>query len=478
MKTLLISVFDSNMVRNILRTDVLSTLAQDASFGKIILLVHPLKLEEYRKEFGSDTILLDSYPSNLPSKAELFTWFLVRHSIHTKNVRAKIDELYYNAGGGWLMRLAKHLVARAIFEMTLIPVIDRMVRALTKMAHPGTVFDAILDRYKPDLVFLPTIFATNDVRLLTRCKKRSIPTIGMIKSWDNLIGKDPLLVWPDRLIVHNDLVKDYAVSMHRYPEDRIFVSGVPQMDIYADPSFPFSREEFFRTLGLDPEKKLIVYAAVGKLISFHEFDTIRMLADLVVSNKLECPSQLLVRLHPAYPSDEAKLGALPGVTIVRPGTEGMERNPLRFDFEFRHDETRDLATTMDVADVVIQSGSTMAIDAACFDTPIISLGLDGYQEDEKQERSARRLLVKDHFKRILDTGGAPAVYTHKELVTLLNLYLADPSLDHEGRMRIVREQCFKLDGKSGKRIAHYISSFARLLPGSSTGTTERASIHI
>jgi len=156
----------------------------------------------------------------------------------------------------------------------------------------------------------------------------------------------------------------------------------------------------------------------------------------------------------------------------------MERNPLRFDFEFRHDETRDLATTMDVADVVIQSGSTMAIDAACFDTPIISLGLDGYQEDEKQERSARRLLVKDHFKRILDTGGAPAVYTHKELVTLLNLYLADPSLDHEGRMRIVREQCFKLDGKSGKRIAHYISSFARLLPGSSTGTTERASIHI
>lgn len=453
------------MVRNILRTDVLSLLVEDVSFEKIILLVHPLKLEEYQKEFGSDKIIIDSYPSNLPSKAELFTWFLVRHAIHTKNVRAKIDELYYNAGGGWSIRLAKHLVARAVFNLTRIRVIDRLVRAITKLAHSGTVFESILEHHKPDVVFLPTIFATNDVRLLSCCKRRAIPTIGMVKSWDNLIGKDPLLVWPDRLIVHNDLVKNYAMSMHAYPEDRIFVSGLPQMDVYADPSFPASRKEFFRRYGLDPEKKLLVYAAVGKLISLHEFDTIRMLADLVISDELEYPSQLFVRLHPAYPSDEEKLGLLPGVTVVRPGTEGMERNPLRFDFEFRHDETRDLATTLAVADVVIQSGSTMAIDAACFDTPIISLGLDGYQEDELQERSARRLLVKDHFKRILDTGGAPAVYTHAELLTLINAYLSDPSLDHEGRMRIVEEQCFKLDGKSGERIADYICSFAKHLDG-------------
>ena len=278
----------------------------------------------------------------------------------------------------------------------------------------------------------------------------------MIKSWDNLIGKDPLLLWPDRLIVHNEIVKRYAITMHRYPERRIYVSGIPQMDVYVHTENLPSKEVFFQRLGLNPHKRLIVYSAVGKLISYHEPEIISYLGALICSGKISEDLQFLVRLHPAYPSDEANFKTQQGMVVMRPGKVGIERNPLRFDFEFDKEEAEELMATLLYADVLIQSGSTMAIDAACFNTPIISLGYDGPYVNERTERSTRRLLVKDHFKLILDTGGTRAVYSEAELITAIRTYLTDPHKDSEGRARIVSEQCYKLDGKSGKRIGDYL----------------------
>lgn len=455
MRTLLIPVFDSNMVRNILRTDVLSTLQKEASLSRIILLVHASKLEAYRHEFGNEKILLDTYPLDTPTRAELLTWFMVRHAIHTKNVRAKISEFLFNPQDSKPKRLMKFVVALAIFHATRVRLIDRALRRLAMWAHSEESFSTVIEKYDPDLVFLPTTFGMNDVRLLKYCISRNIPTVGMIKSWDNLLGKDPLLFWPDRLIVHNELVKGYAMDMHGYPEERIFVSGIPQMDVYVEKDFAPPREEFLKGLHLDPDKMLIVYTAVGILISYHEVSVIRTITDIVSSGELEQQAQLLVRLHPAYPSDDEQIRAIPGITIVRPGHLGAEGNPLRFDFEFLAEDTRALVSTMKYADVVLQSGSTIAIDAACFDTPIISIGFDGDVQDVP-ERSARRLLIKDHFKMILDTGGTRPVFSREELVSTLNGYLADRSLDRTGRERIVREQCYKLDGQSGKRIGDYL----------------------
>jgi len=278
----------------------------------------------------------------------------------------------------------------------------------------------------------------------------------MIKSWDNLIGKDPLLLWPDRLIVHNEIVKQYAVSMHSYPEDRIFISGLPQLDVYVRNNNIRTRKDFLSSLGIDPSAVLIVYSAVGKLISYHEPEVIKYLSNLINSGNVVAGAHLLVRLHPAYPSDESLLGDLPNTTIVRPGQVGVDNNPLRFDFEFNTEETNVLMETLKWADVLIQSGSTMAIDAACFDTPIISLGFDGYIDNEKQEFSNRRLLIKDHYQRILDTKGTKEVYTERELVAAIQEYVKHPELDRDGRAAIVREQCYRLDGKSGSRIGEYI----------------------
>ncbi|MBU0750272.1 CDP-glycerol glycerophosphotransferase family protein, partial [Patescibacteria group bacterium] len=254
-------------------------------------------------------------------------------------------------------------------------------------------------------------------------------------------------------------VKQYAISMHSYPEERIFISGLPQLDVYVTNNRIRTRDQFLSSLGIDPKALLIVYSAVGKLISYHEPEVIQYLSELIGSGGVVKDAHLLVRLHPAYPSDEGLLKELPNTTIIRPGRVGVDDNPLRFDFEFDSEETTALMETLKWADVLIQSGSTMAIDAACFDTPIISLGFDGYIENEKLEFSNRRLLIKDHYQRILDTGGTKEVYTEKELISAIQEYIRHPEADKAGRARIVDEQCYRLDGKSGRRVGEYILTY-------------------
>jgi hypothetical protein len=48
----------------------------------------------------------------------------------------------------------------------------------------------------------------------------------------------------------------------------------------------------------------------------------------------------------------------------------------------------------------------------------------------------------------------------EELLKYINMYLENPSLDKEGRKRIINEQCYKLDGRSGERIGEKIHSLS------------------
>jgi hypothetical protein len=456
-KTLLMSVFDGNMVRNILRTDVLTLLVESPELNKIVVLCHPSKVNLYREEFKNEKLVFEAYPSTIPKFSDIIAGFIIRHIIHTNNVRAKIDELRDRAAGSYLARLCKYFIALIIFYTSQVSLIDRLYRACAIWLYDDRPFESVLRRHTPDLVFLPTIFGNNDIRLLKRCTRLGVKNVGMIKSWDNLLGKDALLIWPDRLIVHNEIVKGYATSMYGFPTSRIFISGIPQFDIYAHLDKLPSKEAFLESMQLDPAKKLLVYSCMGRWISLHELEIVRLLAEIVQTpGKLSVPSQLLVRLHPAYPSEDVLMGTIPGIRVVRPGMVDKDRNPERFDFEFHQKDTIELMATLKYADVLMNSGSTMTIDAACFDTPIINIAFDGKMGKDVFVRSAERLLKKDHYLPILATGGVSVAHTEEELIAQIDEYVCNRQKNHGGRQRIVDEQCFRMDGQSGSRIAHFI----------------------
>ncbi|MDP3727754.1 MAG: hypothetical protein Q8R35_03925, partial [bacterium] len=58
-----------------------------------------------------------------------------------------------------------------------------------------------------------------------------------------------------------------------------------------------------------------------------------------------------------------------------------------------------------------------------------------------------------HYAKAVATGAIRLARSQEELIAAINAYLADPALDREKRERLIRMQCWRVDGKAGERIA-------------------------
>ena len=117
---------------------------------------------------------------------------------------------------------------------------------------------------------------------------------------------------------------------------------------------------------------------------------------------------------------------------------------------------RHLANTMAHSDVVVQVASTIAIEAAIFDTPVVNISFDG-ETPTPFVRSALRYTQFTHFANILKRGAVRDARTPDAMVTHIADYLDNPSLDREGRRQVVLDQCQFLDGRAADRVANFVS---------------------
>ncbi len=237
-QTILIDIFDRGTVRNILRENFLDVIR--ARRVRLVLLVHEGRREEIERQFMGEDIIVDVRPNILGTPMENAALFVARNSIPTHTVRQIQEE---GLDGSGRLRLDKYLLARVLHFLGQSHLYQSFLKFFLPLFFRGSLYADILARHRPDLVFIPTVYTVTDLRLLKEARRRRISTVGMIKSWDNLTSKDGLLIPPDHLIVHNEIVRDEAVTMHRFPGHKIFVSGVPQFDDYADPSI-IPREGF------------------------------------------------------------------------------------------------------------------------------------------------------------------------------------------------------------------------------------------
>jgi CDP-glycerol glycerophosphotransferase (TagB/SpsB family) len=113
------------------------------------------------------------------------------------------------------------------------------------------------------------------------------------------------------------------------------------------------------------------------------------------------------------------------------------------------------------ADVVINLSSTVTVDAAIFDKPVVNLDFDPQPSRDDQQ------LVKDinhkwnHFRPIAESGGVWLVNDIDEMVDAVRTYLRHPELHREQRQWIAEYVCGHVDGRCGERMAAAIHDFAR-----------------
>jgi len=448
-KKILITVYDSVVAKNLLRTSVLDELL--ASGARVIILPPANRAEIYKKEF-------ESYENVEVEMGEFWIYSHMReilaniflYSIPTRFMRIRQVDRFWNKG-----KYFHYLFVSTLRILGRFRLVKWKIRMFEKFLPTPSVIKRVYDKWQPDLVFCTTMIDWREYALLNYAKKKGSKTVGMVKSWDNLTSKAFMRVFPDKLIVHQKIQVEEAVNLYRYPREQIIVTGLPQFDEYLDSGFVDTRENFFAEMKLDLDKKLILFAPAGDWMTPHDKEVLAMMLGWIDGGKLG-NTQILLRLHPAYESRTEELAGASNLVVERPGTI-LHKGGEKLQFELDRSDARHLATSIYHSNVTINSASTMTIEAAVFGKPVILIGFDG-DTTEEYWNSVIRYYDREHYVPIIETGGAPLVKSKEKFLETLQRYLKDPTIHKEGRKRIVEQQCYKLDGQSGKRVASAVMS--------------------
>ena len=452
---LLWSVPNGSSAGNVLRSGVLARVLDHIADARVVLM-SPLAADPaFTSEFAHPRVSFELLPPHVPAglEARLLGIIQARYLEGRKTETLRIKLAASHAGTALRHRRLKAILGRIVAPHgsgRWYDWADRLV------ADPAV--DRVFDRHRPTLVAVATpglIFA--EVPLLRTARRHRIPTIAVDLSWDNLTNKLFPIRRVDRMIVWNSTMRREARELHGYRLEEVDVAGPPQFDGYFNGTPRSTRAAFCRRVGLDPDRYILTLTTIpAEAYPRHDLLIDRLL-DATRSGAIGPPCDLLVRLHPR---DELRtyerFAGTPHLVIEKPFRE-TARAGDGHNVDVAADNMRHLADTMCHSDVVINVASTIAIEAAVFDTPVVNIAFD---EDDAETRpflaSPLRYYSYTHYQQIVRAGAVRIAKSAGEAIDLINGYLADPSRDRAGRRRVVAEQCEFTDGRSAERLAGFI----------------------
>ncbi len=428
MKTIFVPSFHPIISRNILSTPTLSYLLEDQNI-RVVVLCYEHKKSFFEKEYGRDRIIIEGVKKRL-IKSDRFMRTISFAALHTRSM--EIKQVVEMNGRGSILKL----LLRGSFGVWVIRLIFQLI---TK----ENFYIDIFEKYKPDLIFSTDIQNPEDLRLLLRAKRSGIKTISMVRSWDNLLSKGIICFVPDVLVVHNNLLKQQAIDIHKIRPSIIRVVGIPHYDSYYS---AISRDINHHA------KKRVLYTPVGdRYVKNNNVDI-----DIVeiLNDRLPNDYEIFVRL-PFSDSVRGLDDRISSGRIIydRPSKkfEMLRNNELS-----NADETH-LIETLHNSDVVVTGPSTIVIDASFFDKPVILINFDGKKQKAFYE-SVKRFYEYDHFAPIKESGGVSFVSNEQELINEIINYAENPARNTNGRRKIIEMECYKKDGLSSKRLAQVIKN--------------------
>jgi hypothetical protein len=471
----LLSIPHGGSAGNVLRTGLVARLLASAA-APVVVIISPLVEDAaFVREFEHSRVRFEPLPAHRPSGLEARLFALVQaayiDSGVTESVKIRRAEAAAKKTIRWIR--AKRLLA-SIAAPSIVRKESRYALVDRLTAHPWA--DQLFDRYRPALLVASNPgLILSEVPLLRTAARRRVRSMAVDPSWDNFTNKLIPVRRVDRLIVWNELMKQQAIDFHGYTPGEVRVAGTPQWDLYFKEGTLSPRDAFFRQIGADPSRKLVTVTTTPRELYPHHDHVLRVLIRAMTDNAWREQAQLLVRLHPRDEREAyAEFEGTPHVIIEKPFRSTVKAGD-GLAIDITAENQRHLANTMRHSDVVVNVASTLAIEAAIFDTPVVNVSFDGETPSE-WVRSARRYYRFTHYLNITRHGAVRVAEQPSELIEQVGRYLDDPALDREGRARVVLEQCQYLDGRAAERVAAFVTGELADVCGEPTSLSCAASL--
>lgn len=426
-----------------------------ARFGRPGLAVEGLRFEQVRQYFETNAYTLQYW-------LHFLRWMGGSNQINTTAMDGHLRQMGVEASrrGKQIMPLIRLLTA----------VLRRSKparRALVDYQRRFTtnIYGDLFEQYRPDLVIASTPGWRQDRFLLREAARRGAPTAAAIVGWDNPSSYRLPGAPVDYITCWSEIQKRELVLGSDWPDERVNIGGIPSYDGYFRGSWLAPREEYFAMHGLDPDRKLLSYAC--SFVTFSpNYQNIAALARLVNSDRLSEPAQLLIRLHPnhfmpgsLYEQEAQRVRALvqesPHVHLVEPVPLGGKLG------YYSGEDMPEKSSMMAYSDVFLTVYSTMVVETAIHNRPIVSVCIDepgGWNTPGKFSLSLSEIGEWPTHQRFRWAEAGRVVTTEDRLCEIVNHYLRFPAADQDNRRKFIQDECTYTDGSAGARTGAWILS--------------------
>ena len=314
--------------------------------------------------------------------------------------------------------------------------------------YKNKAYERILKQYDIDALFVPSYNVKEDMLLMNAAKRIGIPIVCSVHSWDNLPVRGSLIAEPDLLLVWNNIMMEQAQILHCIPKEKIRVIGLPQYDYYTYKTPLLSKKEYMQKINIEKYEKIITYTCSAERV-FPDEDVFLLRLIELVQKKTFGNAILIIRLHPTerikqylklFKGKKDILIDVPGGSFAATYVSSIE-----------HNDIQNFVNLIKHSDVVINLASTVTIDASIFNVPVVNVAYNT-KLPPYAWNAAKKWYKTTHYNNVVKTQGIRIARSEEELIRYIQDYLRDPTLDKEGRERLIKEQCYKIDGKATERI--------------------------
>ncbi|MBU3822731.1 hypothetical protein KO566_11710 [Flavobacteriaceae bacterium XHP0103] len=276
-----------------------------------------------------------------------------------------------------------------------------------------------------------------------------------IFSWDNLASKGRMLGPFDYFMVWSHLMAEELLKFYpNVKKENVNIVGTPQFEPYVMPKYELNKSDFFKKFGLDLNSKTICFSCADASIGKNDPLVISTIAKAIRNNKIKGSVQFLVRTSPAEGSErfEGVKKAFPEIIWNHPKWILTRSNHIEAWSQriTTVEDVIDLRAILEHVDLNVNMCSTMNLDFALFDKPVINTTFgnktNGLYNDQ-------RFLKYGHLKHLIEKGLICVAKNEEELITHINQVLDNPKQVWEKRKKLIDLQISKpLEGTSERMV--------------------------
>lgn len=294
----------------------------------------------------------------------------------------------------------------------------------------NTMFDKLLKTEKASLLFMVSEQTPHGRGWIMNGKKHEIQTValqhGRIDAYDYAYNQNEII--PDLTLVWSKYECDILQNIIHYPEKQIKEVGNPRFDTLYHTDEQYSKDEFIRCHGLNPNHKFILWAT-----GFHANNTennVKYMDKIFSAVSQITNVTLIIKPHPMDGREYSNL--------VETYINRYKISALLMSVD---SNTTELVF---ISDLVIMKSSTVGDEAVILHKPLIELDFssDNMSNTLVNEGVAIGVSINDCLKEVIET-----ILSSKSLIT------------KEQQDNYIKHHLH--DGNASKRVANIISEYLK-----------------